>query len=453
MHIIIVGAGQVGSFMASTLCTEGNNVVLVDTNEALLEDTQEHLDVMTINGNGARVNVLLKAGIDKADLLIAVATHSETNILSCQIAKHFKVNKTVCRVSSEDYFCDCEGFTPENYGIDQVIFPTDECAKKIVTCIQRPELKEYVEFSSQKAALVSFSLPPVSPITGKRIYEFPDEELIAKLRICAIYRRGRMIIPRGKTKLYAYDELYVAGEISALQELRKMIFPDVDKASKVIISGVTPLSLKVVEQLNEIGINVSLIESNPTTAESAVATLEGKNIVINGDATDPRILEEIGIDQCDAFLSTVNDETSILTCLLAKQRGAKKVYAVADKPDYLEIIAGIAAIDTAFSVRVAAVNELLHTIRGENIKVGALLKRIPAEVLEFEVSPKSKLTALKISEIKLPANTIIAMVIRNDVVIPATGELKLETGDRVITLSDKLSVPALQRIFARKKLL
>jgi trk system potassium uptake protein TrkA len=439
--------------MASTLCTEGNNVILVDTNESLLEDIQEHLDVMTINGNGARVNILTEAGIDKADLLIAVATHSETNILSCQIAKHFNVRRTVCRVASDEYFCDKEGFTPENYGIDQVIFPTDECAAQIVTCIKHPELKEYVGFSNQKAALVSFSLPPASPVTGVKLDNFPDPELIKRLRICAIYRRGRMIIPRGKTKLYAYDELYVAGEMSAIRELREMIFPTISPAKKVIISGVTPLSLKVVELLNALAIDVSLIESDAVTAESAVAKLEGKNIVINGDATDPRILEEIGIDQCDAFISTVNDETSILTCLLAKQRGAEKVYAVADKPDYLDIIAGIAAIDTAFSIRVAAVNELLHTIRGENIKVGALLKRIPAEVLEFEVSQKSKLAGYKITEINLPASTIIAMVIRQDEIISAIGDLKLEAGDRVITLSDKLSVPALQRLFSRKKLL
>ncbi len=453
MHIIIVGAGQVGRFMASTLCTEGNNVVLVDTDEALLNDIQEHLDVMTVPGNGARVNVLQQAGIERADLLIAVATHTESNILACQVAKHFNVDKTVCRVSSDEYFCEEEGFTPENYGIDQVIFPIDECANKILTLIKHPELKEFVAFSNQQAALVSFSLKPDSPLAGAQLDSFPNQELIKRIRICAISRRGKMIIPRGDTRLYAYDEVYIAGDIHALKEVREFAHRESTKIKKVIISGVTPLSLKVVELLNSINIDVSLIESNPVTAETAAAKLGHTNVVIQGDATDPKILEEVGIDQCDAFISTVNDETSILTCLLAKRRGASKVYAVADKPDYLEIIAGIGAIDTAFSIRVAAVNELLHTIRGENIKVGALLKRIPAEVLEFEITAKAKVAGQRIDGLSLPTNTVVAMVLRENNVMPAVGTLQLQSGDRIITLSDKHSVPVLQRLFARKKIL
>lgn len=453
MHIIIIGAGQVGRFMASTLCTEGNNVVLVDTDETLLNDIQEHLDVMTILGNGARVNVLQRAGIARADLVIAVASHTETNILACQVAKHFKVAKTVCRMSSDEYFCKEEGFTAENYGIDQTIFPIDECAKKILAILKHPELKEFVTFSNEKAGLISLSVKPDSPIAGAQLDNFPHQEIIKKIRICAISRRGKMIIPRGNTRIYAYDEIYVAGEITALKELRVFAHPEVPKVKKVIISGVTPLSLKVIELLNEVNIDVSLIESDSLTAEIAAAKLGQKNVVIKGDATDPKILEEIGIDQCDAFISTVNDETSILNCLLAKRSGARKVYAVADKPDYLEIIAGTSAIDTAFSIRVAAVNELLHNIRGENIRIGALLKRIPAEVLEFEIDPKSRVAGRNIGEIKLPKNTIIAMVLRGDEVMPAVGNSELLAGDRIITLSDKHSVPALQRLIARKRIL
>ncbi len=453
MHIVIVGAGAVGSFIASTLCTEGNEIAIIDTNKALLADIQEHLDVMTVHGNGAMLTVLEKAGIERAGLLIAVSGSTESNILSCLTAKHFEVKETICRVSSHNYFSEKSGVKPSDYGISEVIYPVDVCAKNIVETIKNPHLKEVITFDTPGAIMVSFAIKIQSPLIKARLESFPDPEFLTKIRICAISRRGSLIIPRGATKLRLYDEVYVAGKRENIDEFIKYACPVHTPIKNVIISGVTDLSIKLVELLNNIGVSTKIIEKSKQGAEEAADYFGDTNVVINGDATEPRILEEAGIDECDAFVSTVNDETSILTCLLAKRRGASKVYALANKTDYLEIIAGIPAINSGFSTRVDAVNEVLTFMRGKESKVAALLKRIPAEVIEFEIQAKGKVAGKSIQSVKIPDDTVIAMVIRNGEILPATGTLQLEAADRVIVLTGKFGTKKITRILGRKSLL
>ncbi len=451
MKIIIIGAGDVGHFMASTLCTEANNVVVVDINEVLLGDLQEHLDIMTVAGNGAQISVLEQAGVASADLLLAVSSSTESNILACQIVKKFEVAKTICRVSSHGFF-DSENMPAAEFGIDQVIYPIDACAKKVFEVLRNPEYKEFVTFSSEKAALISFSVKLDSPLVGVRLADFPEPELLQKLRICAIFRRGRVIVPRGDAKIFAYDEVYIAGERSALDDLISYATPNPLKVSNVIVSGANPLSIKLIELLNDTRIKACLIEPDQAKAEKAVTEISINNSVIVGDASDTRILEEAGIDECDAFITNVDNQNSIINCLLAKRRGAERVYAITDKPESLEIITGIPAIDTAFSTRIAAVNQLLHNIRGGNLKVGALLNRISAEVLEFVITSKSKIVGKRIDQIACPKQTILAMIIRNDEIVPAVGELVLEDGDHVIALTGKNAVPLVEKMFSKTKL-
>jgi len=452
MHIVIVGAGAVGSFIASTLCTEGNDISIIDTNKALLNDIQEHLDVMTVHGNGAMYSVLKKADINTADLLIAVSGSTESNIIACQTANHFNVKETICRVSSKEYFSDDSEVAPSDYGITQVIYPTDVCAKNIVETIIRPHLKEVITFDTPGAIMVSFAITINSPLHKVTLQDFPNPKLLEKIRFCAISRRGKLIIPRGETKLRIYDEVYISGERNDIEEFVKYACPVRHTINNVVISGVTPLSTKLVELLNAINVSTTIIERSKEDAELAANYFGDKNIVIWGDATETRILDEAGINQCDAFISTVNDETSILNCLLAKRQGAKAVYALANKTDYLDIIAGIPAINAGFSTRVDAVNELLTFIRGKESKVAALLKRIPAEVIEFEIPHKGKMIGKAIKSIKISNETVIAMIIRDGKILTATGELTLLEKDRVIVLTSKFSTASITQLLGKTKL-
>jgi trk system potassium uptake protein TrkA len=452
MHIIIVGAGAVGSFIASTLCTEGNKITIIDTDKKLLNDIQEHLDVMTVHGNGAMFRVLEQADITGTDLLIAVSGSTEANILACQTAKHFQIKETICRVSSKDYFSENSEITPEDYGITKVIYPTDVCAKNIVETIIRPHLKEVITFDTPGAIMVSFAITINSPIHKVSLQQFPNSELLNKIRFCAISRRGRLIIPRGDTVLRTFDEVYISGELNDIEDFVQYACPNHHSISTVVISGVTPLSTKLVELLNGIDVSTTIIEQSKEVAEQAANYFGEKNIVICGDATDTRILDEAGINQCDAFISTVNDEISILNCLLAKRQGAKSVYALANKTDYLDIISGIPAINAGFSTRVDAVNELLTFIRGKESKVAALLKRIPAEVIEFEIPPKGKVIGKPIKSIKISNTTVIAMIIRDGKILSATGELTLLEKDRVIVLTSKFSTASITQLLGKTKL-
>ena len=454
MRVIIIGAGEVGKQMARVLCLSNNDVVMIDLNEVLLEQLKDQLDIMIIRGNGATGRCLMRAGIEKAAMLLAVTNNSEANILACTLAKRFQVAKKIARIRSNEYFDFSTGLTAKSFGVDHAIIPEYECATNILDSLLRPAVKETVKFSHPEAQMVNFQIKPGSPMIGTSLKLFPKPEFLEQLRVCAILRYGQLIIPRGDSNFMAFDEIYVSGSQIMIDKLLSWAEPDSPIISKIIIAGGTHLGGILASMLTTADIRVSIIEPDPVKAERTADIIGSAGLIIQGECTDISVLKEAGIQHCDAFIAAnLDDEANILGCIVAKNHGAREVIAVTTNSDYLRIIAGMTMIDCCFSPLVSAVNILIKHIGTENRQTVAILKRTSAEVLEMTVGKESSIANVKIKEISFPVKMVFALIIREGELIPAVGEASVRPNDHVIVLTEPQSISAVEKMFVVKRFL
>lgn len=452
MRAIIVGAGEVGKQLARVLSDRKNDVVVIDTDEQLLEQLKDSYDIMTVPGNGAAARTLVKAGIDRAELLLAVTNNSEANIMACMVAKQFEVSRKIARIKSSEYFDHTNNLAEAAYGIDIAIIPEYECATNIMDALMRPAVKETVKFSHPDAQMINFQIQSTSPMVGARLSNFPQASLLQTVRVCAIVRYGQLIIPRGQTSFMAHDEIYVAGAQNRIDDLITWAAPEQQDVRKVIIAGSTHLGRMLASMLITFDIRVVLIEANSVAAQQAADSLGTSAMILAGESTELAVLREAGIDTCDAFIACHQDnETNILSCLLAKREGASKVITVTNHPDYIRIIAGMQQIDCGFSPLVETVNLLIQHISPEKRRTVALLKRTPAEVLEMTVDKKSGVANRKIKDIDCPREVVFGLILRDGSIVPAIGEATLKVGDHVVVLARSEVVEEAEKLFSPRR--
>jgi len=452
MKVIILGAGEVGKGLAATLCLEKNDVIMVDIDEKLLEDLSETLDIMTYTGNGAWPSTLNNINVQEAQLFIAVTSFTETNILACSVAKQLNSDiRTIARVDSPDFFPEHMEMDPRSLGIDHVVIPQVECTASVLEVLNKPTLKEMVHLSTPGAVISGFQINPGSPMVGTQLFNFPRKDLLEKVRICAIWRRGRLIIPRGKERFNNYDEIYVAGDQEYTEKLIDWATIDEHKLSHAVIVSATQLGLSLASKLKEQGVSVTIIEPDLKKAENALDKVKGHVTVLNADATSADVLTEAGVENCDAFISTLKeDESNVLCSLMAKRMGAQKVIPIINKPDYREIISSMEKIDCCFSPRIAALNSIINLVKGTDRRIGALLQRISAEIFDMTVIPNCKIAEKAIRESTCPTDAVFAMILRGNVIIPAIGNEVFQVGDRVVMMGTPNAMRACENLFIKK---
>lgn len=455
MRVIILGAGEVGKGLAATLCLEMNDVVMVDIKEKLLEDISETLDIMTYTGNGAWPSTLNNVHVQDAQLFIAVTSYTETNILACNVAKQLNPDiRTVARVGSPDFFPDNMEMDPRSLGIDHVVIPQVECTEAVMEVLNKPTMKELVHLSTPGAVICGFQINPGSPMVGTQLFNFPRKDLLEKVRVCAIWRRGRLIIPRGKERFNNYDEIYVAGDQEYTEKLVDWATIDEHKLSHAVIVSASQLGLSLASKLREQGVSVTIIEPDLKLAENALDKIKDHVTVLNADATSAEVLTEAGVENCDAFISTLKeDESNVLCSLMAKRMGARKVIPIINKPDYREIISSMEKIDCCFSPRIAALNSIINLVKGTDRRIGALLQRVTAEIFDMTVIPKCKIADKAIRESPCPTDAVFAMILRGNVIIPAIGNEVFQVGDRVVMMGTPNAMRACENLFVKKSLL
>ncbi|MCK5805055.1 MAG: Trk system potassium transporter TrkA [Lentisphaeria bacterium] len=453
MNIVILGAGEVGKQLAWTLSTKRNSVAVVDSRADRLARLQDHLDVMTVQGDCADFSVLKKAGIHKAELLVAASGSDPSNVLACQIARHLGVGKTICRLSSRCLFSAEDGFSADLLGIDHVILPAEKCIRRILRVLQHQCLVERVDFSVQDAQMSCVRVAPGSVVAGVRLADFPDRELVSSIRFSAIVRNQRLLIPRGDTVLAPGDEVYVAGPSANVEALFDLVDDESRRPSLVLVAGATRMARVLIPQLLADGYQVRVIEESRDESERFLDELGEGVMVIQGSATDARVLEEAGIGECGAFISVLrDDEKNILSCILAKEQGARKVVAVTNKAEYMDIVPALKPIDCGFSPRLGAVNTVLNLLGSETGRVHAMLHRTHAYVYEFRVAPGSRLCGQRIADHTDGFPAALALVLRGDQVLPATGDAVLEEGDRVAAIATPEHEQHLAVLFRKPRL-
>jgi trk system potassium uptake protein len=453
MNIILLGAGEVGKQLAYTLCNKDNNIVVVDSSIKLLNRLKDKLDVMTIRGDCANFNVLVEAGIRNADILIATTGNDGPNILACQVAKHFNVKKTVCRLTTGDYFAGNHGYTPAVLGIDRLIFPEEECVKRIIGVLEYNIIVEKVVFKHSKAQITAIRISRSSPLSDVRIHDFPDAHLLSKIRFSAIIRDQKLIMPHGNTIFAAGDEVYVAGDKDSIDSLISFADPNYLPVKNIILVGATRIGKNLAGKLITHGYSVRLIEESAKKGEELLDALGENLMVIHGDPTDGDVLDEAGVGVCDAFISTSDDdEENILTCILAKKKGAQKVITITNKAEYVDIVPGISGIDCGFNPKLVAVNSVLNFLGTETARVHAILQRTTAYVYELTVKSSSPICGKKISDYERTLPVILSLVFRDGKIMPVTGELELKAEDQIAAIATPHDIKQLEQHFKKKRL-
>ncbi|WP_311968307.1 Trk system potassium transporter TrkA [Pseudomonas baltica] len=450
MKIIILGAGQVGGTLAEHLASEANDITVIDTNAELLRALGDRLDIRTIQGHGAFPTVLRQAGADDADMLVAVTNSDETNMIACQIAYTlFHTPTKIARVRAAAYLTRPELFENEHIPVDVLISPEQLVTNYIKRLIEHPGALQVIDFADGKVQLVGMKAYYGGPMVGQQLRQIRRHMPNVDTRVAAIFRRDRPILPRGDTVIEADDEVFfiaAKGDIRAVMaELR-----GVDEHNKrIVIAGGGQIGERLAEAI-ESRYQVKIIEMNAARCRHLSDTLDS-TVVLQGSASDRDLMLEENIAQADIFLALTNDdEANIMSSLLAKRLGARKVMTIINNPAYVDLVQG-GEIDIAISPQLATIGTLLaHVRRGDIVSVHSL-RRGAAEAIEAIAhgdARSSKVIGRSIDRIVLPPGTTIGAIIRNDEVIIAHGDTMIEAGDHVILfVVDKKQIREVEKLF------
>jgi len=454
MKIIIIGAGQVGSTLAENLAGEANDITVIDQDIRLLSDLQDRLDIRTITGFGSHPEVLRRAGANEADMLIAVTGIDEINIVACQIADTlFHTPTKIARVRAPQYIDDAEMrdqlFTPESIPVDMLISPEKLVTLHIKRLIQYPGALQVLDFADGRVRLVGVRAYYGGPLVGHELRTIRDHMPKVDTRVAAIYRRGQAIIPEGDTVIEADDEVFF---IAARKDIRKVMseLRQVgQRARRIMIAGGGNIGLRLAQQLEKQN-NVKIIERGANRARDLADILD-RTVVLLGDAADEDLLTEENIEHIDVFCAvTDDDEANILSSMLAKRLGAKRVMALINRPAYVDLVLQGSIIDIAISPQQTTIGALLSHVRAGDVVVAHSLRRGAAEAIEAiaHSSIGSKVVGQKIEDIPLPPDTTIAAIVRGEEVIMAHHDVVVEAEDHLILfLIDKNRLADVEKLF------
>ncbi len=449
LSVIIMGAGEVGKGLAGRLTAEGHEVRIIDTNEILLADLENKIDVMTVAGNGASTAVLLQAGIENTDLFIGVSDSDECNLLACAVAKEFKVSHTIARVRSEDYLIPDRTYYSRSMNIDLIINPDEVASIELFDVLENPVANSVADFAGGKLKLVGFRVTSASPLCNRTLNELPDLGFTGSLLIGSLVRGNEVIIPRGDTRIHLGDQVYVIVNTDSLYKVNEMGGITARALRKVIAVGASRVSFFLAEKLEKSATHLILIEQDETRCEKFAAELVHTTI-LNGDGTDITMLNEAGVHEADGFVSaSQDDETNILSALLAKESGAKRVISLLRKPQYIPLLAHIKPIDVAINPRLATINAIMRYVRQGKILTMATMADDRAEAIEVEVEPESFLVGKKLKDGFLPRDVLLGAIVRGDKVIIPSGEDELQSNDRAIVIALKETISNVDNLFTR----
>ena len=450
MKIIILGAGQVGSTVAETLASEANDITVVDLDAPRLRKLQDHIDIRTVTGHASHPHVLEEAGAEDADLVLAVTSSDETNMIACQVAfSVFRTPTKIARVRAAAYTKYPELFARDALPVDLLISPEQLVTEYIQRLIETPGALQVLDFADGRVRLVGVKAYYGGPLVGHALRELPTRMPSVDARVAAIFRRGVGIIPRGDTVIEADDEVFFIAakeHIRAVMgELRKLDRP----VRRIMLAGGGNIGRRLAAAL-ERRFNVKLIEHSPERSKLLSEVLD-ETVVLQGDATDEDLLREENIDQVDVFCAVTNDDqVNILSGMLAKRMGARKVMSLINRSTFVDLVQSD-AIDIAISPQQTTVSGLLaHVRRGDVVAVHSL-RRGAAEAIEAIAHGDrrtSRVVGRTVGEIKLPAGATIDAIVRGDDVIIAHHDTSIENNDHVILfLSDKKRVAEVEKLF------
>lgn len=438
MKILIIGDGKVGTTLVEHLSREGHDITVLDKNPNVIDNIVNTYDVMGISGNGASYEILKSADVAKTDLVIAATNSDEINILASLISRKIGAKSTIARVRNYDYNEQVEEMK-EDFGINMTINPELETAIDILNIVNFPEALRVDTFADGKIDLIELYIDENNPLIGKPLAKLRSEFSV-KVLVCAVQRGNEVIIPTGDYVFKAKDKIHVTSTRTYLKEfLAKIGFSD-SKIKDIMIIGGGRTSVYLTERLIENKCNVKIIEKDYDRCVE-LSDLLPKATIINGLESDQGLLEEEGMENMDAVIClTGHDEENIIVSMYAHQKKIKKVIARVDLSNFASILETIGTA-TVVSPKEITANRIISYVRstenlhGSNIITLYKLVNNQVEAIEFIAKSSSKLLGIKIKDIKLQNNILIASIIRKDELIIPSGLDEILADDRVIIIT------------------
>jgi trk system potassium uptake protein TrkA len=446
MKIIITGGGAVGYHLAKMLSSELQDIYLIDENQDRLNYIQSHIDVFGIKGDAKSISILKEAKVQACDLLIAVTSNEETNLLVSILAKQFGAKRAIARINNLELLEPDNQTLFRELGIDNLISPVKLAAEEIKRLLKRSAFTDDCEFEGGKLRVFGISVGDLSPLKNKTINEsaYLNESLTFKP--IALHRREDTIIVDKNTLILENDIIYFISDpysIDRVMELCNQKFVDI---KDVMILGGSSIGEAAAELLEK-DYRVILVEKNKSRCEHLAGKLK-KTLVINVDGRDVKALEEVGLGDMDAFIAVTGDsESNIMSSLVAKNHNVKKTIARVENIDYIHLSQNI-GIDTLINKKIIAATNMFKYVRKGEISAIATLHGVDAEIIEFIVKKDSKVTHKKIKDLKFPKSANISGVIRDEVGFIPFGNFQLKVGDKAVVFSLTESIHKIEKYFS-----
>lgn len=449
MRIIIVGAGKIGKAIINTLVKENHDIIVVDILADVVEDIVNTYDVKGVVGNGASYEILMEAEANKAELLIACTPSDELNILSCLVSKKCGVKHTIARVRNPEYSKQMDFFRNE-LGVSMTVNPELATAEEIHEILKFPGALKVEHFANHRVEIVGLSIPKNSPLIGKRIMDIRKEYNL-KMLICIVERDKQAYIPDGSFVLQEDDKIYVNAQKTEINQFFKKIGQLKTKAKQVMIIGGSKISYYLAQKLIDNNVAVKIIELDKERCQILSELLPEVDI-IHGEGSDQTLLQAEGIEYVDALVTLTGfDEENIIISLYAKLKNVPKVITKINRYDLTDILRET-ELDTIVTPKEVTTNIILRYVRSLQNTIDSEVKTLyqlvnnQVEAIEFYIPDSTKYTGIKLKDLAIKPNILVASIIRNNKVIIPSGNDYLQAKDSVIVITTNKQIRDLEDI-------
>ena len=457
MRAIVVGAGDVGYDVARLLSLQRHDVTVVDTDPEKVDQVRDTLDVLAVLGSGTSAKTLREARIEDADLMVAVTDIDEVNVIASMLAERVGKSSentiTIARVRSDEFTGSDAVLTLGDFGIDHIIHPEQSTANEVISLLRRASATDVLDFCHDRVQLVGIRIDRDAPVVGMTLIQLAQSSPLP-FRVMGISRGVRTIVPSGDATIQGNDQVFVLVETGRVGEVAKLLGKEAGRLRHVMILGGTNVGARVAAGLTARlgrnrwngGMEVKLVEADRARAEYLAENLEGA-LVIHGDPADIDLLAREGLAETDALVAVTEDEESnLVSCLMAKHLQVRKTVALLSKSAYIPISQSI-GLDAAVSRKLAVSREVLRYLRGAHVRSAATVHGLDAEILELVADEGAPITRAPLMKQKLPRGILLGAVVGNRVEI-ATGSTVVEPGTRSVVFATPERVAEVEPLFS-----
>ena len=442
MKIIIAGAGAVGTHLAKMLSKEKHTIVLLDEKTEKIKQLEANYEILAVVGNPTSLQDLREAQVPSADLFVAVTPYESTNITACLLATNLGAQKTLARIDNKEYLLPKNKEFFKSMGVDSLIYPERLAADEIVNGLKKGWVRQYLEFSDGELVVLATKIRQTSPLRDQPLMTtFQNNN---RLRVVVIKRGEETIIPNGKDEIKENDIVYFLTTREGIDEVRILSGKEDFEINSTMFLGASRIGVRAIQELPN-NMNIKVIEQDKAKGLSLLEKTD-KAMVINGDGRDITLLKEEDIESFDAFVAlSGNSETNILACLAAKNLGVKRTIAEVENNDYISMAESL-DIGAIINKKIIAASHIYQLILGGDVSVKCLTF-VDVLVVELMAEDESPITKDCLKNLKLPKNTTIGGVVRNEEGMVAVGDTQIQAGDRVIVFCGEDTVHKIEKLF------